>query len=395
MTLPTSNAAGLHVRYEKAGLVLDALPIPWNADAVIVEVNVSLPKAGPRDKQDFTLKLSTDAPPAVAEVILQPKKKAPARVFFRIPVPAQTCSAEVFWRDHPLGKAEVPVVAQADFLHGLALRMEGFHIGIKGGHTAPCQVFVSGQCQTLSASAVIESAGPLAPIADLDLHLEVGRDQQPPISIPIAFTSGQLRGRQTLLTAFLPKLRQLGEYTVSWRIGTFTLHTQRLKVISKKTFLRSLRITTTRFLVAKESGAVNVVRWLPHHEGQPVLAGINRVAPCFYVCSGETGVAGLAGLTLRAVFADDTDKTLGSGEMLVTDGPMPFLPVTLAADELGRIKHFTLETSVTRLGNLPLVPTPRADFTAEGGFAPLDDFLWSAAAEEQLNDRLGKLLDGG
>src|SRR5271166_2342184 len=103
MTLPTSTAAGLHVRYEKAGLVLDALPIPWNADAVIVEANVSLPSSAPRDKQHFTLKLPGDAPAAVAEVILQPKKKAPARVFFRIPVPAQTCSAEVFWRDHLLG----------------------------------------------------------------------------------------------------------------------------------------------------------------------------------------------------------------------------------------------------------------------------------------------------
>ena len=69
--------------------------------------------------------------------------------------------------------------------------------------------------------------------------------------------------------------------------------------------------------------------------------------------------------------------------------------MTLGADELSRIKHFTLETSGTVLGNLPLVPAPSADFTAEGGFAPLDDFLWSAAADEQLNERLGKLLDGG
>jgi hypothetical protein len=395
MTLPTSNAAGLHVRYEKAGLVLDALPIPWNADAVIVEANVSLPAKAPRDKQDFTLKLSTDAPPVIAEVILHPKKKGPARIFFRFAVPAQNCNAEVFWRDRPLGKVELPVDAQADFLQGLTLRLAAVHVGIKGGHAACCQAFVSGQCQTLSASAVIENAGPLAPIADLDLHVQVCRGQHPPVSVPVAFTSGQLRGRQTMLAVFLPKLRHLGEYTISWRIGARTLHTQRLRIISKKPFLRSLRITTTRFLVARESSEVSVVRWLPHHEGRPVLAGITRVAPCFYVCSGEAGVAGLAELTLRAVFADGADKTLGSGEILVTDGPTPFLPVTLGADELGRIKHFTLETSVARLGNLPLVPTPSADFTAEGGFGPLDDFLWSPAAEEQLNDRLGKLLDGG
>ena len=40
-------------------------------------------------------------------------------------------------------------------------------------------------------------------------------------------------------------------------------------------------------------------------------------------------------------------------------------------------------------------PPPGAAFNAEGGFAPLDDFLWSAAAEEQLDERLGKLLGDG
>jgi hypothetical protein len=395
MTLPTSNAAGLHVRYEKAGLVLDALPIPWNADAVIVEANVSLPASAPRAKQDFLLKLSAEVPPAIAEVILQPKKKGPARVFFRLGVPARTCSAELFWRRHSLGKADIPVIVRADFEQGLKLRMAGLHVGLKGGHAASCEAFVSGQCQTLSASAVIESAGPLAPIAELDLHVEVCRAEQPPVRVPIAIASGQLPGRQTLLTVFLPKLRHFGKYTISWRIGACNLHTQRLRIISNKTFLRSLRITTTRLLVAREGSEVSVLRWLPHQDGKPALAGIVRVAPCFYVCSGEAGVAGLAAVTLRAVFVDDTDKALGSGEILVTDGPTPFLPVTLGADELSRVRHFTLETSVGRLGNLPLVPTPRADFTAEGGFGPLDDFLWSAAAEEQLNERLGKLLDGG
>lgn len=395
MTLLTSKAALLHVRYEKAGLVLDALPIPWNADAVIVEANVSLPASASCDKQDFTLKLSSDAPPAVAEVILKPKKKGPARVFFRIAVPAQSCGAEAFWRNHPLGKVDVPVVAQADFLQGLELRMAGLVIGLKGGHAAPCHAFVSGQCQTLSASAVIESAGPLAPLADLDLRVEVASDRSAAMSVPITFTSEQLRLRQTLLTAFLPKLRTCGEYAVNWRIGTVNLSTKRLKVVSKKSFLRSLRITAARYLVEKDSGEIEVVRWLPHAEGRALLAGIKRVGPCFYVCSGEDGMAGLAGLTLLAVCDDDTEKTLGSGEMLVTDGPTPFLPVTLGVNELSRIKHFTVATSIARLGNLPLAPTPRADFTAEGGFAPLDDFLWSAAAEEQLNDRLGKLLDSG
>jgi hypothetical protein len=68
---------------------------------------------------------------------------------------------------------------------------------------------------------------------------------------------------------------------------------------------------------------------------------------------------------------------------------------TVAARELARIKHFALVVGDVVLGNLPLLPALSAEFTAEGGFAPLDDFLWSAAADEQLKDRLGKLLGDG
>ena len=80
--------------------------------------------------------------------------------------------------------------------------------------------------------------------------------------------------------------------------------------------------------------------------------------------------------------------------MLVTDGPQRrSAPASQPASELANIQHFTLATGNTVLGNLALLPAPSASFNAEGGFAPLDDFLWSPAAEESLQDRLGKLLD--
>jgi hypothetical protein len=44
---------------------------------------------------------------------------------------------------------------------------------------------------------------------------------------------------------------------------------------------------------------------------------------------------------------------------------------------------------------LPLTPVPTASFTSEGGFRPVEDFAWSSAADEQLNERLGRLLGGG
>src|ERR1700722_18679632 len=95
-----ADSSGLHVRYEKAGLIFDALPIPWNADAVIVEASVKLPPAC--DKQQFTPQLSTGGPSLPAEILLPGKKRGPGRIFFRFRTPSQTCSVQVFWREHSL-----------------------------------------------------------------------------------------------------------------------------------------------------------------------------------------------------------------------------------------------------------------------------------------------------
>jgi hypothetical protein len=385
-----ADSSGLHVRYEKAGLIFDALPIPWNADAVIVEASVKLPPAC--DKQQFTLQLSTGGPPLSAEILLPGKKRGPGRIFFRFRTPTQTCSVQVFWRDHSLGQTETPIISAAEFLQGLKLQMPVIQVGLKG-NAVPCQTFVTTQCQTLCAAAVLQSASPLAPAADLDLHVKVWHRDALLHTIPITWTSELLRARQALVAALLPKLRRTGDYTVSWQIGTRMLHTHRLKAISKKHFLRSLRITATRFIVQKISGELEVLRSLPQREGQPCLAGMARVGPYFYVCSGEAGMAGLASFTLTAVGEGTEPLTVSQDEIVVTDGPTPILPATMAAGDLLRIKQFVLTTSEGTLGMLPLLPAPSADLTGEGGFAPLDDFLWSAAAEEQLNDRLGKLLD--
>ena len=46
------------------------------------------------------------------------------------------------------------------------------------------------------------------------------------------------------------------------------------------------------------------------------------------------------------------------------------------------------------IGVLPMSPVPIASFTNEGGFKQPGEFTWSAAADEELNERLGKLLEG-
>jgi hypothetical protein len=43
---------------------------------------------------------------------------------------------------------------------------------------------------------------------------------------------------------------------------------------------------------------------------------------------------------------------------------------------------------------LSLCPVPTANFTAEGGFNSPTDFAWTVTADEELRERLSKLLDG-
>jgi hypothetical protein len=422
MTLPTSTAggsAGLHVRYEKAGLILDALPIPWNADAVIVEANVRLPKGSPRDKQDFTLRLTErpiregeapaeptrttarqeprppDEAVVTAELIAPPTKQAPMRVFFRIPAPAQPAVAHVFWREHSLGQAELPMIAQAAFDEGFALSMPAVHV-VLGERTVACQSFVAVQAKGLLASAIVHSAAPLAAALTMGLRVDLtDRHGNPVGSAEVPFTSEQLRLRQTLVTVHLPKPRIVGAYEVAWHLAARCLHRQKIAVVSRKALLRSLRISATRFHITRDDGTMQTVRALPTRDGQLLLDGIAQVAPIFFVCSSERGMAGLVPFTMRALVDDLLSTAAIEESVLVTDGPTPLLLGVSSASSLSRTKHFTLATGDTVLGNLALLPAPKVEFSAEGGFAPLDDFLWSPAAEELLNDRLGKLLDDG
>jgi hypothetical protein len=79
-------------------------------------------------------------------------------------------------------------------------------------------------------------------------------------------------------------------------------------------------------------------------------------------------------------------------EVLISDGPLPFVPGTIEVRDLDRVKHFELRCGRDILGTLPLSPVPTAAFTQEGGFIAPDTFEWSPTAEEQLRERLGKLL---
>ena len=81
-------------------------------------------------------------------------------------------------------------------------------------------------------------------------------------------------------------------------------------------------------------------------------------------------------------------------EVLITDGPTTVAPGTLEAADLARVNAFELWLKGTMLGVLSLSPAPMATFSGEGGFKAPQEFSWSAAADEELSDRLGRLMEG-
>jgi hypothetical protein len=64
------------------------------------------------------------------------------------------------------------------------------------------------------------------------------------------------------------------------------------------------------------------------------------------------------------------------------------------AADVQSVATFELRQKGEVLGVLSLCPVPTANFTSEGGFKAPNEFAWTPTAEEELSERLSKLLDG-
>ena len=314
------------------------------------------------------------------------------RVSFRIPPPGATTRAELLFRDKSLGRVELSFLSRDDFFQSLRLQMPTLFARV-GECTVACETFVATQCRGLLAGAVLTSPTSLAPLIDLDLQVEFRTEGVgPETRVPARLCSSQLGGRQALVTAALRQLpRRLGMWKVTWSLGDSVLaEPQKARGISQSRFRRSLRLSDTRFVVqAKPGGPLCVVRQLPP------LETVARVGPCFLVSSAEKGVAGLCRLQVTAqVHGQATPPAPLEQEVLITDGPTMVAPGTFAVADLASVTAFELRCKGRALGVQSLRPAPTATFTAEGGFKPTPDYSWSAAAEEEMNERLNRLLEG-
>lgn len=378
----------LHFRSEKAGLVLDNQSIPWNADAVIVEAIIKQPAGPARHKKDYSLQLK-GGQSHVADTLRAEDQGRHYRLTFRFPPPAKTASAEVFWKNRSLGQMTLRVLTCEEFRRQLTLQMPTLSARL-GQQAVACQTFVSTQCEGLIATGILSSQTSLAPIVDLGLHVEFRADKSSQVhDVPVQLSGSQLASRQAVITVVPPRPRRIGAWQTNWLLGDRLLASQRIRSISRPQFFRSLRLSAARFVVQDHGGQVKLWRQLPSREQAA------RVGPCFLVSSHEPGMAGLCDLEVRAVARDSSQPTtLFQEEMLLTDGPTPFAPGTLSIQDLDGLTGFELRARERTLGILPLTPAPMATFSSEGGFQPPAEFLWSPAADDQLNEKLGRLLGG-
>jgi hypothetical protein len=381
----------LHVSYEKAGLLVHDQPVPWNADAVLVEASLRLPESAGRRKGDFRLR-AAGRDPIPAEQLRRQDGDGRYRLAFRLPPPGFAATAELLYRDHVLGQVALPYLSRDEFLRNLRLQMPTLFVRL-GEETVACQTFVSSQCKGLLASAVLGSPTSLVPLLDLDLQVEFRCERGGPSArVSACLCSSQLAGRQALVTV-VPRRhpRRMGAWVATWLLGDRALASQRVRGISQRHFLRSLRVCDTRFVVQRSGAAsVRLVRQVP------TLDKTERVGPCFLVSSREPGMAGLCRLQVAAQVPGAVQAPLLlEQDVLVTDGPTMVAPGTLDAADLAQVTGFELSArGGPPLGALSLCPAPTANFTSEGGFKSPHDFTWSAAAEEEMSERLNRLLEG-
>src|SRR5262245_14381837 len=89
----------IHYSYEKAGLLVNDQPIPWNADSVTVEARLQMRGSAGRRKSDFQLRLPNRELIPADELRRQDLDDY-FRVAFRLEPPGVTTTAEVLYRNH-------------------------------------------------------------------------------------------------------------------------------------------------------------------------------------------------------------------------------------------------------------------------------------------------------
>jgi hypothetical protein len=378
----------VHFSYEKAGILVRNEPIPWNADAVLVEALIRFPAGVARRKTDFALRYPGQN--QLAPVSLHRHADNDLfRLQFRLPPPRQPLGVEIYWKITLLGHTVLPLLTVDRFIDGLRIERPTVFARV-GEYTVPCQAFLASQCKGLMATGIINSATSLAPLLDLDLAVEFADLRSGEVQVvPVRLISAQLATNQALVTVAAERRpRRIGLWTVNWTLGGRVLARNEIRVISQSCFRRSLYLADTRYVHQEKDGPPALTRHLP------TLGDNSRLGPCFLVGSREPGMAALCPLEVRVQNRGGPPApVLLAQDVLVTDGPTLFTPGTIGVGDLQNIVAFELHHRGHMLGLLSTSPAPIASFTSEGGYKPPEDYGWSAASDEELSDRLTRLSE--
>jgi len=382
------GGSSVAIRHESAGGSSSELPVPWSAETVIIEVQFRLPTSA-RRRSDFLLILP-GYPPAPAETI-RPEHGNRHRIVFRVPTPSTTLTGEVVWMGQPVANVTIPILSADEFLSSVRLTSPTLAVR-RAGQVVPTRLFVLKDARGLVASVGLASTHPLASMAELGLtavfrHERSGRAWE----VPVALSTEERRKTETVAIVASPKRpRRLGVWTVTWRVRGRELAGRWAEAITSRRFEEIIRVADARFLVGDKSGAVRVCRQVPP------LGSFDRLGPCFLIASGESGAVGACRLSLLATSPGEASPfPLITHEILITDAPVAFAPGLFTAEQLARVGGFELRLHERVIGTVSLSPVPPATLTAEGGFKPPGNFTWTAAAEQELLDRLSRLGGDG
>ena len=388
LRLAGPKVRSIRFQYEKAGLTVADEPIPWNADTVVVEAVIWCPPSTVPRKSEFQLR-TPDRVPRMAVTLTPADEDDTVRVVFRLsPIQAQTL-AVLQYQGAALGQILLPFLTAHTFLAHLQLRATSM-FALLGKQNVACRTLVEGQCRGLSAGGVLASPTSLLPIIDLDLRVEIsdqGKTRLESISLPLA--APQLLGKEAALSVVLPFWARVpGTCSTRWNLGNRSLASAQLRVISAEDLHRSLYLVESHFLSQGREGAGHLRHHLLAHDQ------VNGLRPCFLVASREVGMAGLCPFEIRMQPRDPCSRPLVcTQEMLVTDRPLPCLPDLTAVGDVQQIRAFELFCNGQPLGALQVQPRPVAAFTSEGGFRAAMDFDWTPSTDEELLERLEKLME--
>jgi len=376
--------------YLKAGQAVHDEPIPWNAEAVLVEAVLEWPDDLVWEQREFTLAVPGQPYETAAEVRADETEQV-LHVRFRLSPPQGTTAALLSWRARRLGQLVLTHLSAEEFLQGL--RLEGVTVFARlGDHHVAARTLVAGQCGGLSACGVLKSPCSLLPVVDLGLTLEC-TDRRTGLSrcLPVDLLGCQLAAREALLSALPgPGPWPVGTWALRWTVAGRPLAGAEVRVLPEREFRQSLSVADGHAVC---EGRHRSAARLPHLYGQEARSSPR---PSFLLSSREPGLAAFCPVEVKMRRKDGTCLPgVVRQQVLVTDVATPLILNQVPLEDLHQVDRFELSSNGQLLGVVPNGTPPVAGFTSEGGYVSPEEYPWTARAEAELEEHLSRLLAAG